>query len=349
MICEAELSAAANMQHISGDDAERVGSVMEDSGAPTEVKSSLLLRLSLMCAVSDPARSYGMMRRAFEIDPGLPSRVNGLSRPDYVYAAGEEAALEVCPVCKSGGAIPHFNAFSYRMNNFAAPYSPAKLWMRCEECGNLYTYGIPKSSLQFTVSGVELIEPEEGVYMTAPAPAIPLASWGNILTSIQRYTEGRALLEIGIGAYGLLAVALEMGYDAQAVEISAAQCRDCTNTLGIPVWHCDMLNFAVGNKYDVITMGDVVEHVTDPVAALEKAYELLCEGGVLWLSTPNFESSWSRMMKWNDAMWCEPSHITWFSRDTLCALLERIGFTIREYAVSSHYNGSMEILAQKRG
>ena len=95
-------------------------------------------------------------------------------------------------------------------------------------------------------------------------------------------------------------------------------------------------------------MGDVIEHVTDPEAALKNAYRLLDDDGVLWLSTPNFESSFTRMKKFTDAMWLEPSHISYFNYNGLEALLEKCGFTVREYAVSNRYNGSMELIITKK-
>ena len=52
-------------------------------------------------------------------------------------------------------------------------------------------------------------------------------------------------------------------------------------------------------------MGDIIEHVTNPKAALKKAHSLLKETGVLWLSTSNYNSSFTRMMKLKDAMWKE--------------------------------------------
>ena len=95
-------------------------------------------------------------------------------------------------------------------------------------------------------------------------------------------------------------------------------------------------------------MGDVIEHVTDPEKALRNAYDLLEEDGVLWLSTPNFESSFSRMMKFHDPMWLEPYHISYFNRAGLEALASKCGFILREYSVSQRYNGSMELILTKR-
>ena len=99
--------------------------------------------------------------------------------------------------------------------------------------------------------------------------------------------------------------------------------------------------------YSVITMGDVIEHVTDPEKALRKAHELLADDGVLWISTPNFKSSFSLLRKFKDVMWSIANHITYFSYDGMKALAEKCGFKVVDYKVSDHYNGSMELILVK--
>lgn len=161
------------------------------------------------------------------------------------------------------------------------------------------------------------------------------------------YTGGKNLLEVGIGQGELLAVALEMGYAADGVEISLQTAQKVADMLQIPIWRCDFLDYAPDKTYDIITMGDVLEHVAAPERALQNACRLLKEGGALWLSTPNFQSSFSRMLKFFDPMWCEPHHISYFSRDGLEALAGRYGLVLREYHVSRRYNGSMEVIFTK--
>jgi SAM-dependent methyltransferase len=43
-------------------------------------------------------------------------------------------------------------------------------------------------------------------------------------------------------------------------------------------------------RFDLVLMLNLIEHVADPVAVLEKASALLAPGGLIWLQTPNFRS-----------------------------------------------------------
>ena len=165
---------------------------------------------------------------------------------------------------------------------------------------------------------------------------------------MHKYTNGKSLLEVGIGTGELLAVAIELGYDVNAVELRQDRAQEIANMLSIPIWSCDFLKFESEKKFDILTMGDIIEHVTSPKLALEKAYSLLKEDGVLWLSTPNYNSSFTQMLKFRDAMWKEPEHVSYFHFKGLENLANDVGFMIQKYQVSNRYNGSMELILTKK-
>lgn len=235
------------------------------------------------------------------------------------------------------------------MVNFTYPHLPAKLWMRCRSCENLYTWKYPEEHLALT-EHYERVSPDPNRYLATwqrTAGGI-LRIWSDILAVLDQYTAGRDLLEVGVGNGELLAVALELGFEVDAVELEPEAAHRISDLLGIPVWLCDFLAFDTDQKYSIITMGDVIEHVTDPRKALQKACSLLKDDGVLWLSTPNYESSFSRMLKFKDPMWCEPYHISYFSYRGLKRLCEECGFEVCEYNISNRYNGSMELILKKK-
>lgn len=52
-------------------------------------------------------------------------------------------------------------------------------------------------------------------------------------------------------------------------------------------------------------MGDVLEHMLQPVKVLEKVKQMLSEDGVLWISPPNYNCAYARMEKFSHCMWHE--------------------------------------------
>lgn len=306
----------------------------------------LIFELCKRTAVSMPQESYDWTICALEEHPELLSG-EGKAHPDYHYRTAPQRVFERCPVCHNAGK-PYYRAFSYQMSHFDYPHLPAKLWMKCGGCGNLYTWKYPEELLTQAIHP-ELVQPNASRALTAirPTSGSVLSIWSAILNKLHTYTDGKDLLEVGIGEGCLLAVALEMGYRPDAVEIVRQSAQEVADILQIPIWNGDFLDYHPEKRYSVIIMGDVIEHVTDPERALRNAHSLLAEDGVLWLSTPNFESSFTRMLKFSDPMWMEPYHITYFNFEGLRALAQTCGFAVREYQVSNRYNGSMELILTK--
>jgi 2-polyprenyl-3-methyl-5-hydroxy-6-metoxy-1,4-benzoquinol methylase len=229
------------------------------------------------------------------------------------------------------------------MEDYSPLFSPVRLWMQCDSCGQIYAYNFSKSALkQFEDENAE-----PRMMMQPKVQILPV--YGDIFNNIQFYTKGRKLLEVGAGGGELIAAALEFGYDVTAVEIMKPQAGWLSDLFGIEVIGNDFQKYDFQDKYDVITMGDVIEHVCEPVDAIRKAYDLLNDEGVIWISTPNFKSGFSRVMQFEDPMWNEPWHISYFSRDGLEKILHENGFKVMDYKISKRYNGSMEIIAAKTG
>ena len=52
---------------------------------------------------------------------------------------------------------------------------------------------------------------------------------------MNKYAKGNSILEIGIGTGELLAVALELGYDVNAVELRQDRIQEIANMLSIAI------------------------------------------------------------------------------------------------------------------
>ena len=307
-------------------------------------KSRMMLETALRCGASEPRLAFDRILAAFSQTPDLAQDL----APDYRYQPGlhPQTELTCCPVC-SGTGVPFFTAYSCRIRSFESMFLPAKLWMKCPDCGNLYTRYFPSEFLKMGKTMVQVLPCPEIMNVRAPQQTT-LHTWGEILNQIRHYTRGTDLLEIGVGEGYLIAAAQEMGYSVTAVELLADCAQETANLLSCPVLCGDFLHLSEEQTYSVITMGDVLEHLQDPVEGLKKAWRLLREDGVLWLSTPNYESGYAKMAKVSDVMWCEPFHITYFSRAGLTALLEKIGFHIERYTISNRYIDSMELILTKK-
>ena len=90
-----------------------------------------------------------------------------------------------------------------------------------------------------------------------------------------------------------------------------------------------------GQKFDVVYMGQSIEHVDDPVTTLAHLRRLLVPGGVLIVSTPNLDS---REIDWFGPTWAHwhpPYHRYIFSKKGLHALAHQVGllpFVFRSFS-----------------
>lgn len=105
-------------------------------------------------------------------------------------------------------------------------------------------------------------------------------------TNISRY------LEIGAGHGLYISEAIDVlgtAVSFELVDISASSlniARKMINSEGVKYVHSDIFDYSQSSTFDWITMGEVLEHVEDPVKLLRKLRSLLNEGGRIYLTTP---------------------------------------------------------------
>ncbi len=88
-------------------------------------------------------------------------------------------------------------------------------------------------------------------------------------------------------------------------------------------------------KFDAITSWDAIEHVLSPLDYLKTANRLLKPGGLLTLTTMNYDSLFARATgkKWP---WLMPMHLYYFTPQTLKRMLELAGFQVVKRTTYSH-------------
>jgi 2-polyprenyl-3-methyl-5-hydroxy-6-metoxy-1,4-benzoquinol methylase len=139
---------------------------------------------------------------------------------------------------------------------------------------------------------------------------------------IQRFKNFGRLLDIGCGTGELIYVANKLGYQAEGLEYSQSLVEYVRAKYHATV-HCgDVGMVNLPNKYDIITMSHVLEHVIDPLATLQDVSKLLNPGGILYLAVPNIDCYEARFRGWGSY---EDYHLWYFSPNTLKHFLEKVG------------------------
>jgi len=249
-----------------------------------------------------------------------------VSRCAACGAAGLVAHLKVAGNAGPDGLIPTTDRFGTALADI----------VRCPACGHRQTEPMPADavlqSAYADAASQDYVAEEAGQRETArralkrieaqltPEP-IPPNNGG---------PRHRTLLDLGCWVGFLLAEATERGWETTGVEPSGFASAYARETLGLDVRTGDLFTTELPrHHYDAIVMGDVIEHLPRPGAALDRMAELLRPGGIAWMALPDAGSALARGLR---SRWWSviPTHVQFFTRGSLRTLLERHGWTVLE-------------------
>lgn len=96
------------------------------------------------------------------------------------------------------------------------------------------------------------------------------------------------LLDVGCGNGAFLLRAMEAGWDVEGIEPDPVAAEQAVGSR-LLIHNGDIHSYDARDRFDVITLSHVFEHLHDPSAVLSRCFELLSPGGVLWMAMPNVE------------------------------------------------------------
>jgi SAM-dependent methyltransferase len=134
--------------------------------------------------------------------------------------------------------------------------------------------------------------------------------------------EGR-LLDVGAGSGMLVEQAIQLGYHAEGIEPSA-WLHKVARERNLPVHLGTFPHSAVPGKFDLITLIDVIEHVSNPMELLRNIAAGLAESGIAVIVTPDVSSVAARILGWK--WWhFRVAHIGYFNKRTVLFALTQSG------------------------
>jgi 2-polyprenyl-3-methyl-5-hydroxy-6-metoxy-1,4-benzoquinol methylase len=151
--------------------------------------------------------------------------------------------------------------------------------------------------------------------------------------TLERYGIHRpaTLCDVGCGNGGLLARLAAAGYDIAGIEPDAGA-REVVERAGFRVYAGSAETLPEGladARFDVVTMGHVLEHCLDPLTAVRNIAGLMAPGGHFLVETPNNACLGAEragpLWRWLDV----PRHVNFFTPESLTAVCEQAGLTVR--------------------
>jgi 2-polyprenyl-3-methyl-5-hydroxy-6-metoxy-1,4-benzoquinol methylase len=135
------------------------------------------------------------------------------------------------------------------------------------------------------------------------------------------------VLDIGCGNGDFLMLAREMGWHPFGVEFDEVA-ANLARAQGIEVFggRLATLRDMYDSFFDAVTLCHVIEHLSDPVSALQDCYMVMKPGAYIWIETPNIDSvgyeTYGRFWRGLEP----PRHLTIFGQSSICDMLRRAAF-----------------------
>lgn len=151
---------------------------------------------------------------------------------------------------------------------------------------------------------------------------------------VLKYKKKGRVLEIGSSTGLLLELFQKSGWIVQGVEPSEKSSM-YSKKLGIPTIIETFEKAQIKEKFDVIILNHVLEHLENPAKALEKAHSLLDIGGIIVINVPNAGSLSARIYGDSWEYLLPNEHLWQFTPPALFKLLNNAGFKVVEWSATS--------------
>lgn len=147
-----------------------------------------------------------------------------------------------------------------------------------------------------------------------------------LLDRFEPYRQTNRILDVGCDIGLILDQARARGWETFGTEFMLEAVEICdshghTMHLG-PLEQADL----EPGSFDVVVYTEVIEHITSQRAEFPLVYDLLRPGGLLYITTPNFDSISRRVLgdAWEVIEY--PEHLVYFTPHTLREFMIRCGF-----------------------
>jgi 2-polyprenyl-3-methyl-5-hydroxy-6-metoxy-1,4-benzoquinol methylase len=253
--------------------------------------------------------------------------IHGGTQKDFYTESDVENCL--CPLCSSDKFT-----FIYRERGNLGI-------VRCNNCDLIYTNPRAKDAEQNYFGDIDIYLEEAKLVFNSKKPHHRDRNYEHEVREIKKYKSFGKLLDIGCNMGFFLRKAKEGGFNVTGVEPSLALSTIAKEKFGLSVVNSYFNKEKFESQsYDVITMIDVFEHVTNPKDLLTDAHHVLKDDGILCIKVPNGNYNVLKLKlaklfgrEKNHDLFDSCEHVVHYSVETMKKMLAQNGFKIKKVIV----------------
>lgn len=249
--------------------------------------------------------------------------------------------MVTCDLCGSTASVPL--PFYYELDNIRLE------GRRCKNCQLMFIYPQPSDDQIKAMYGEDYFAKMENYNREKRQVAYIELAKGLDFSKPHRFTDYIAahypgkkfkFLEVGCGPGYLLKRLQLQGWDVSGLEISEFSASFGREQFGLPIQTGSIESFTAfaENQWEMIYMGDVLEHLRSPSATIAKFRQMLAPGGLLLLALPSTMNLPSiraglglySLLGRQRKMDILPYHLFEFTPATIYKLLAKHGFVVED-------------------
>ena len=189
---------------------------------------------------------------------------------------------------------------------------------QCQSCNFIFSQQIPSTD--------ELDNYYKNYGIHQYLSPITIKRYNELLDQFEPFRKTNKILDVGCGLGYFLEEAKKRGWEVYGTELSEKASEIAANK-GINIVKGNLSsNDYAPNMFDIITSYEVIEHINHPKNELVNFNKVLRQGGLVYVTTPNFNSLLRYQLKAKYNIITYPEHLSYYTPQTLKRLFESNGF-----------------------
>lgn len=189
---------------------------------------------------------------------------------------------------------------------------------QCEKCSFVFSKCIPTSQ--------ELEQYYYNYSINNYISPLTIKRYNEILDQFEPFRKTNKIIDVGCGLGYFLIEAKKRGWEVHGSEFSSKLIEICEQkNINVQKGKLNEENYPAGS-FDIVTSFEVLEHINNPLTDLAGFNYILRKGGLVYITTPNFNSLLRFKLKAAYNIITYPEHLSYYTPKTLEKVFNKSGF-----------------------